>query len=173
MSLFKNLFGKSDPMVELGKLHARGEWAALLTAARRLERADLAANVQAQVAAWETEAGNSLAEVNLAEGAGALRLGNLLKAREHLELAAAQAQRPELRERAAQLLAGLAGGNPVAAAVQGTAAASCGSSCGPSCAPGMAVTDEEAELDAAGRLELLLATLHHELAERYAAAGEA
>ena len=171
MSLFKNLFGKSDPVAELGKLHARGEWAALLTAARRLERADLADDVQAQVAAWETEAGNRLAEVNLAEGAGALRLGNPSKAREHLQLAAAQAQRPELHERAAQLLAELAGGIPAAA--KDPADGGCSSSCGPSCAPGMAVSDEDAELDAAGRLELLLATLPNELAEQYAAAGEA
>ena len=169
MSLFKNLFGKSDPVAELGKLQARGEWAALLSAARRLERASLAAGVQAQVAAWEAEAGNRLAELNLEEGAGALRLGNLLKAREHLELAAAQAQLPELRERAVQLLAELTGGNPAA---KGAAAASCGSSCGPGCAPEMAAAEEEAELDAAGRLELLLATLPHDLAERYAAAGE-
>jgi len=170
MSLFKNLFGKSDPVAELGKLHARGEWAALLSTARRLERALLPADVQAQLEAWEAEAGNRLAEVNLEEGAGALRLGNPNKAREHLELAAAQAQRPELRERAAQLLSRLDDASPVDEAVND--AAGCGSGCGPSCAPGALAAEATAEIDAAGRLELLLATLPHELAEQYAAAGE-
>jgi len=36
----------------------------------------------------------------------------------------------------------------------------------------LATAEEDVELDASGRLELLLATLPHDLAERYAAAGE-
>ncbi|MCK7497022.1 MAG: hypothetical protein MZW92_43625 [Comamonadaceae bacterium] len=41
---------------------------------------------------------------------GALRRRNLLKARDHLQLAVAQARKAELRERAEQLLVGLEGG---------------------------------------------------------------
>jgi tetratricopeptide (TPR) repeat protein len=153
-------------------MHARGEWAALLATARQLERAGLDADVQVQVAAWEAEAGNRLAQLNLDEGEGAMRLGNLLKAQEHLQLAATQAQLPELRERAAQLIAGLAGGSPAGVPAKGADPSGCGSSCASTCAPGMALTEEDVELDAVGRQELLLATLPQELAARYAAAGE-
>jgi tetratricopeptide (TPR) repeat protein len=172
MSLFKSLFGKSDPVEELGKLRTRQEWAALLTAAKRLERAVLAPEVQAQVAAWEAEAGDRLAQLNLDEGAGALRTGNRLKARDHLQLAVGQARTVALRERAEQLLAGLDSGAAAPAMAEAGAAAGCGSGCGPSCAPPGPEASADDELDAAGRLELLLATLPGELAGSYAAAGE-
>jgi tetratricopeptide (TPR) repeat protein len=172
MSLFKNLFGKSDPVAELGKLHARREWAALLTAARRLERGSLPPEVQAQVSGWEVEAGDQLAQVNLDEADGALRLGNIRKAMEHLQLAQQQARSAALGERVAQGLAALAKGAPAAgvAAVKAEAAG-CGGGCGPSCAPAASAPAEEADLDAEGQLELLLATLPAELAAQYAAAG--
>jgi len=134
-------------VAELGKLQARGEWAALLSAARRLERASLAAGVQAQVTAWETEAGNRLAELNLEEGAGALRLAICSRPRTP-GAGCRQAQLPELRERAAQLLTELAGGNPAA---KGTAAPVAAAAAAPA-VPEMAAAEEEAELDAAGRL---------------------
>ena len=168
MSLFKNLFGKGDPVAELERLHARREWAALLAAAKRLDRTALAGEVRAQVAGWEAEAGDRLAQLNLDEGAGALRNGNLLKARDHLQLAVGQASTVALRERAGQLLAELDGGAPAREA----AAAGCGSGCGPTCAPEQPAPGREDELGDAARLELLLATLPDDLAESYAAAGE-
>lgn len=171
MSLFKSLFGKSDPVVELGKLSARQEWAALLSAAGRLDRTALASEVREQVAAWETEAGDRLAQLNLDEGEVALRTGNRLKARDHLQLAASQARRPELREQAERLLAGM-DAEPVAAAPGRGDKAACGSGCGSSCDSADAGYDQEVEIDAAGHLELLLATLPGELAERYVAAGD-
>ncbi|MHB8707435.1 MAG: tetratricopeptide repeat protein [Desulfuromonadales bacterium] len=171
MSLLKSLFGKSDPVEELGKLRVRQEWAALLAAAKRVERTTLTAEVQAQVAAWEAEAGDRLAQLNLDEGEGALRAGNRLKARDHLQLAVEQARAVELRDRAEQLLSGLEGGAAVTRLAGAGAAAACGSGCGPTCAPSSMVESEEYELDAAGRLELLLATLPNELSGRYATAG--
>jgi tetratricopeptide (TPR) repeat protein len=173
MGLFGSVFGKSDPLTDLGKQYARGEWAALLAGAKRLERAGLSPDVLAQVAVWETEAGDRLAQLNLEEGAGALRLGNLLKAREHLQLAAAQARAGELRERAAGLLASLEGGNQAIVNQDRETAAGCGSGCGPTCAPDMPGAGEDDEIDATGRLELLLATLPHEMAGHYIEAGEA
>ena len=166
MSFFKNLFGKSDPFEEISRQHARGEWAALLSSARRLDRAALAPETLAQVAAWETEAGDRLAGLNLEEGEGALRLGNLLKSREHLQLAVSQACSAELRNRAETLLARLGGESAP------DVAAACGSGCGTSCAPEAPAPGKDAEIDAAGHLELLLATLPHELAQRYSASGE-
>lgn len=172
MSLFKSLFGKSNPLVELGRLYTRQEWAALLAAAKHLERTGLTSEVQAQVTAWEAEAGDRLAKLNLEEGEGALRAGNRLKARDHLQLAVNQARTADLREQVEQLLAGLDGGVGVATRpAEAGAAAACGSGCGPACAPSMTGESDEYELDAAGRLELLLATLPSELSGRYAAAG--
>lgn len=171
MSFFGKLFGKSDPVTELSKLHARQEWAALLSAAKRLERSGLPTEVQAQLAGWECEAGDRLAQLNLEEGESALRLGNLLKARDHLQLAAGQVRSAEVRSRVELLQATLDSGKPVAAA-PAAAAAACGSGCGPTCAPTVAAHADDEEIDAAGHLELLLATLPNELAARYAAAGD-
>lgn len=171
MSLFKSLFGKADPMVELGKLHARQEWAALLAAAKRLERAALSPEMQTQVTAWEAEAGDQLAQINLEEGEVALRTGNRIKARDHLQLAVSQARTCELRERAECLLAGMDTETPTTAA-QETHAADCGSGCGSTCAPAFPEEDDAGELDAGSRRELLLATLPKELAGQYAVAGE-
>jgi tetratricopeptide (TPR) repeat protein len=170
MSLFKSLFGKSDPVVEVGKLHARREWAALLAAAKRIDRDRLPAAAQEQVVAWVSEAGDQLAQLNLDEGEGAWRLGNVLKAREHLQLAQEQACSNALRERVSRQLAGLAEGQP-ALAMAAAAAAGCGSNCASHCAPAAAAAGELEELDDTGRMELLLATLPEELAAEYAAAG--
>jgi Tfp pilus assembly protein PilF len=174
MSLFKSLFGKSDPVAELGKLYARQEWAALLSAAKRLDRAALPAEIQEQVAGWEVEAGDRLAALNIDEGEGALRLGNQLKAREHLQLAETQARSAEVQQRVKQLLADLESGKTVVGAAKAKVAdaAGCGSGCATSCAPSGAAAEEDAELDTGERLELLLATLPHELAGEYAAAGD-
>jgi tetratricopeptide (TPR) repeat protein len=173
MSLFKNFFGKGDPVAELDRLHGRGEWAALLAAAKRLDRAALSAPLQEQVAGWVNAAGDRLAELNLEEGEGALRLGNRPKAREHLLLAAEQASTAALRDRVRQRLEELADGIPAALTSTGGAAAACGSGCGPDCAPAPPAKAAADELDAAGRLELLLATLPEELAAQYAVAGPA
>lgn len=173
MGFFDKLFGKSDPVAELSRLHGRGEWAALLRTAKSLERAALAPEMQAQVAAWETEAGDRLAEFNIEEAEGALRLGNLLKAREHLQLANGQARSAALASRAAAQLAALDQAGAAGANREPQQAGGCGSGCGPTCAPAEEAPEEFEEIDAAGRLELLLSTLPAELAERYAASGEA
>lgn len=169
MSLFKNLFGKSDPLAELEKLHLRGEWAALLLAAKRLERSTLPEETRLQVAEWENGAGDRLAELNLEEGEGAARGGNLLKAREHLQLAVDQARTPGLKNQAVAALAALGGLTSDAAMV----AQQCASGgCGPSCAPEISsAPGAEDDLGASERLELLLATVEPALAERYAAIG--
>lgn len=173
MSLFKSLFGKRDPLAEIEKLHARGEWAALLSAIRGLDRQAVPESELLRIDARAAEAGDRLAALNLAEGEGELRLGNRLKAREHLQLAREQARSPELRGRIEGLL-NEAQGAPVAAATStpgAHGAHGCGGGCGPTCAPAAPAAEEE--LAAEERLELLLATLPPELAERYATAGEA
>jgi tetratricopeptide (TPR) repeat protein len=97
-----------------------------------------------------------------------LRLGNHLKAREHLQLALEQACSAPLRERANQLLAG---NSPALVAAAVVEAGGCGSSCGTECGPSPELSAAADELDAGGRMELLLATLPDDLAVQYTAAG--
>lgn len=171
MSLFKSLFGKRDPIAEIDKLHARGEWAALLSAIRGLDRQALAEADLLRFDGWAAEAGDRLAGLNLAEGEGALRLGNRIKAREHLQLAREQARGPELLGRIERLLSEVEGAPAAGPAPAAASAHACGGGCGPTCAPA-ASAEAEGELAVEERLELLLATLPAALAAGYAAAGE-
>ncbi len=173
MSFLKKMFGKKSPLEELRQLYARQDWAGLLTVAKKLDRTDLAEDVLAEIADWETQAGDTLATVNLEEGAWAQKSGNLLRAREDFQLAMEQARSAKLRERAAQALAALERGDrPIAGSPAGEevpAHAGCGT-----CHPPVAGTSaqDEAELDEEARMEVLMAALPQELAGRYAAAGE-
>jgi len=176
MSFLKKIFGKREPFAELQGLAASQDWAGVRTLARRLDRTGLTAEQQAQVEAWEREAGDSLAQRNLDEGAWAQQAGNLLRACDDYRLAAELACSAELRERAEQALAALerGGGKPAAQSAVAAAHGDCGSGCGPTCSPGgLAESGEEpTDLDSEARLELLLATMSPELAKRYTAAGQ-
>ena len=173
MSFLKKMFAKKDPVDELRQLHARQDWAGLLTVAKKLDRSELAADLLAEINGWENQAGDALAAVNLDEGAWAQQSGNLLRAREDFQLAIEQARSAELRQRAEQALAALERGElprQAAADDDGPAIhAGCNSSC--STPAGPAAAPQEIDLDEEGRLELLLATLPAELAQRYLAAG--
>lgn len=175
MSFLKKMFGKKDPVEEMRLLHARQDWAGLLSTAKRVDRDELDESLQTEISAWENEAGDALATINLEEGTWAQRSGNLLRAREDYQLAIELARSVELRERAEQVLASLDRGEllpEVAVAADGPAIhAGCNSSC--TTAAGPAGTADEMDLDEETRLELLLATMPSELAERYLAAGPA
>jgi tetratricopeptide (TPR) repeat protein len=173
MSFLKKMFGKKDPVEEMRQLHARQDWAGLLSTAKRLDRDELDENLQTEIAAWENEAGDALATINLEEGAWAQKSGNLMRAREDYQLSIEQARSVELRERAEQALVSLDRGElppEVAEADDGSAVhAGCNSGC--TTAAGPVVTGENMDLDEETRMELLLATMLPELAERYLAAG--
>ena len=173
MSFLKKMFAKKDPVEEMRLLHARQDWASLLSLGKRLERDGLTADLQAETAAWENEAGDALALINLEEGAWAQQSGNLLRAREDYQLALEQSRTAALRERIEKALAALDRGElpiEVAAADHGPAIhAGCNSNC--ATAAGPAVDSRQMDLDDEARLELLMATMPPELAERYMAAG--
>jgi tetratricopeptide (TPR) repeat protein len=173
MSFLKKMFGKKDPVDAMRQLHSQQDWAGLLSVAKSLERNGLDEGLQSEITEWEQEAGDALATINLEEGAWAQKSGNLLRAREDYQLAIEQARSPELRERVEQALTALDRGespSTTAAADDGPAVhAGCSSSCTTTAGP--AVDPQEMDLDEETRLELLLATMPSELAERYTAAG--
>ena len=174
MSFLKKMFGKKDPVDQMRQLQAQQDWAGLLSAAKRLDRNDLDEDLQSEITAWETEAGDALATINLEEGAWAQKSGNLLRAREDFHLAIEQARSTELRERVEQALAALDRGElpPEEAAADDGPAVHAGCSSGCTTAVGPAVDPQEMDLDEDARLELLLGTMPADLAERYMAAGE-
>jgi tetratricopeptide (TPR) repeat protein len=173
MSFMKKLFAKKDPVDELRQLYARQDWAGLLSAAKRLDQGALDEELQAEITLWNNEAGDALATTNLEEGAWALKSGNLLRARDDFQLAIEQARSVMLRERAEQALAALERGEvPPEPAVSGDGPAvhaGCSSGCTTTESP--ATRSKAMDLDEETRLELLVATMAPELAQRYLSAG--
>jgi tetratricopeptide (TPR) repeat protein len=173
MSFLKKMFGKKDPVEEMRQLFSRQDWAGLLSAAKRLDRTEVEEALLAEINTWENQAGDALAKTNLEEGTWAQKSGNLLRAREDYLLAVEQARSAEIRKSAKDALASLERGElpkGEAAADDGPAVhAGCNSSC--STAAGPEIDPQEMDLDGEARLELLLATMAPELAERYLAAG--
>lgn len=164
MSWLKRLTGGGAPVSErLTKLHARGEWAAMLSLAAGQ---DLDETSRALV----DEAGDKLAAINLDQAEICLQAAELARAAEHLELAAGQARSPQLQQRHSQLAASLtqvpSTPEPVVAADPGHDCSSCS---GPQPATGTAVLQEDHDLPEDVAWELLLEGLPQSLAERYAA----
>lgn len=170
VSFLKKMFAPKDPVTTLKTLYERQDWAGLLAAAKRLDRDGLQPDTLQEIDAMLVTAGDRLALLNLEEGEWALRSGEPLRARDHFQLACDHARSPELQERAAQALAAPA---PKAApAADDLAAGAACSSCGPTGSPLQEEAPTSAEgLDEDGRLELLLATLPAEVADRYRQAG--
>jgi tetratricopeptide (TPR) repeat protein len=168
MSFLKKMFSKKDPVEEMRQLHAGQDWAGVLSVAKRVDRSGLDDVTQKEVLAWESEAGDALASINLDEGLWAQQSGNWLRAREDFQLAIEQAHSIDLRKRAEQALEVLEGGErsrQVAGTDNGPASHSDCSSCSTP-AGSSTVTDEEG-LDEEARMELLLGTLPPELSQRY------
>jgi tetratricopeptide (TPR) repeat protein len=174
MSFLKKMFSKKDPVEEMRQLFTRQDWAGVLSAAKRLDRIELDDAVLAEIGKWEERAGDALAKINLEEGTWAQKSGNLLRAREDYQLAVGQARSVELRKSAEDALIALERGElpkeKEPEAIESPAIhAGCNSGC--STATSLEVDPQEMDLDEEARLELLLATMPAELAERYMTAG--
>ena len=174
MSFLKKMFSKKDPVEEMRQLFTRQDWAGVLSAAKRLDRIEVEDALLAEVGKWEEQAGDALAKLNLEEGSWAQKSGNLLRAREDYQLAIGQARSVELRKSAEEALIALERGElpkeKEPEAIESPAIhAGCNSGC--STASGPEIDPPEMDLDEEARLELLLATMPTELAERYMAAG--
>ncbi len=174
MSFLKKLFGQRDPLQQMRHFADQGNWASAFIAVRKMEYENLSAEERAEVAALEVHAGDKLAELNLVEGEGQIGNGNLLRARDHFQLACEQARSPALRQQAEAALASLDRGelpqdlNRSATAV--AAGCDCGSARGSQ--GGQAIGTEDDGLDDDVRFEVLLATLPEALAARYLAVGD-
>lgn len=175
MGIFKNMFGKRDPLDQLRRDFSQRNWAAAFSAACLLERSQLPPEEQEEVADIVQQAGDRLAELNLFEGEGEVRNGRLVRAREHFQLARQQAQSPELQQRAEASMVELGQSAPPASdigkAKPDGGCAACGPSGQPRDAEPEAVPDDS--LDDEARFEVLLATLPEELAQRYMDTGPA
>jgi tetratricopeptide (TPR) repeat protein len=174
MSFFKKMFSKKDPVEEMRQLFALQDWAGVLRAAKMLDRVELEDALLAEVSKWEERAGDALAKINLEEGIWAQKSGKLLRAREDYQLAIGQARSSELRKSAEEALIALERGElpkeKEADVIESPAIhAGCNSGC--PTATGPKVDPQERDLDEEARLELLLATMPTELAERYMTAG--
>jgi len=172
MSFLKKMFGKQDPIDEMRQCHARQDWVGVLNIAGQLDRSAFDETTAAGITDWENQAGDSLAAMNLEEGSWAQKSGNLLRAREDYQLALEQARSGQLRERAEQALAALDRGElpPEETVIKQSPALHAGcNSCAPAAEP--SAGDVGTGLDEETRMELLLATLSPDLAERYLAAG--
>ena len=172
MSFLKKMFGKQDPVDEMRQCHAGQDWAAVLNIAARIDRDELDEGVIVEVDGWESQAGDTLAAMNLEEGSWAQKSGNLLRAREDYQLAIEQARSVQLRERAEQALAALDRGELPTEETVAEASPALHAGCN-SCTPAARPVPDgvEADLDEETRMELLLATMPADLAERYLLAG--
>ena len=172
MSFLKKMFGKQNSLDEMRRCHARQDWAGVLNFVGQIDRNELDAATVAEIARWEAQAGDTLAAINLDEGLWAQKSGNLLRAREDFQLAIEQSRSGQLRERAEQALAALERGElpPEEPLTDESPALHAGCN---SCVPATAASAEgvDADLDEETRMELLLATMPPDLAERYLAAG--
>jgi len=177
MGFFQKLLGKQDPLEQMRQFCSRENWAGAFTVARTIDPTVFSEEERQEIASIEQRAGDHLARLNLEEGEGEMRNGNLARAREHCQLAREQARTPVLQQQAESLQARLDRGNLESARdlAMPPAAAACGPGCGPSCSP----HEEKSEvwdadgLDDEARFEVLLATLPESLAARYMSAGNA
>ena len=172
MSFLKKMFGKQNPIDEMRQCHARQDWAGVLNIAGQIDRDEFDAATVAEISRWQDQAGDTLAAMNLDEGLWAQKTGNLLRAREDFQLAIEQSRSGQLRERAEQALAALERGElpPDEPLADESPALHVGcNSCAPAAEAGADGID--AQLDEETRMELLLATMPTNLAERYLAAG--
>ena len=172
MSFLKKMFGKKDPVEAMRQCHARKDWAGVLNIAGQIDREELDEVTAAEVGDWEGQAGDTLAAMNLEEGSWSVKSGDLLRAREGYQLAVEQARSVEMRERAEQALATLDRGEFYPEETMAEAGPTAHTGCN-SCAPkaGPYTGEIGADLDEETRMELLLATMPPDLAERYLAAG--
>ncbi|MCK4535786.1 MAG: hypothetical protein KAT93_02165 [Desulfuromonadales bacterium] len=172
MSLLKKFFGQRDPLVQMRQFYAQQNWAAAFTAAKNIDSASISAEDQDEVTVVERQSGDNLAKLNLAEGEGEILNGNMLRARDHFQLAQEQARSPELVERVKETMASLE--KKLSSTALSESGSSAPSSCGNSCGVTHETTlpPELDNLDEETRFELLLATLPAELAERYASSGD-
>ena len=168
MGLFSRLFSSKSDLPALRKAVSQQRYADALLIVEELDNSELSAEERSELETLSSQAGDSLAKINLDEGLYLLKDQQIERAIEHLQLAQQQAISEDLQQQAAQALqqAGDAAQPiPVAAAPAGSCS-SC-SSCGPATgeAPEPLAQEDHPDFDA--QLELILTSYPEELASRY------
>ena len=169
MGLLSRFFAPKDPLEHLRRLARDERWADLLRQGDEPEEG-LSPEARTEWLSLVTEAGDRLAELNLAEGVACLQIGDLERALEHFQLAAELGRSPALCATAQKRLAELSA-PAVANSSTKTHASSC---CGSGCATTASSSVEEAAMpDPETCLELVLANYPPDLADRYRRTGPA
>lgn len=173
----KKLFRKdAASCLEKGeKLLAAGRYAdarAALEDALQSLQADspASASLTPRIKAGITEAGNRLAEMNLEEAEYCLRLGDAVKAEEHLKLSLELAEDVTIREKTEMKLASARESSP--SHHPHHTVSSCGSCAGSSCHSHDTTDTYTDSLDDEDRFELLVRPLPGDLPERYLNLGK-
>lgn len=169
MGLLSRFFSPKDPLENLRRLAREERWADLLRQGEEPEQG-VPPDVRAEWLSLLTQAGDRLAELNLAEGEACLQIGDLERALEHYQLAAEQGRSPALCATAQKRLADLS----APAVTHPHAKASASSCCASGCSSTVSSAAEEAVMpDPETPLELVLANYPADLAERYWRTGTA
>ena len=169
MGLLSRFFAPKDPLGHLRRLAREERWADLLRQGDEPDKG-LPPEARAEWLSLVTEAGDRLAELNLAEGEACLRTGDRERASEHFQLAAEQGRAPALCATAQKRLADLS----APAAVNSPAKTKASSCCASGCATTASSSAGEADMpDPETCLELVLANYPPDLADRYRHTGMA
>jgi tetratricopeptide (TPR) repeat protein len=167
MKFFKKLLASKDPLEAIRQCHARQDWAGVLHFAKVFETQGSPDDLPEEIKGFITTAGDTLAQANISEAQWCQQSGDFLRAKEDLELALAQARSEGIREQALQALEcldqGMTGDRSGLPGHNVQSHASC-QSCDP-----VKVSEPQMEtgLDEDTRVELLLATMPQEYAQRY------
>lgn len=169
MGLLSRFFAPKDPLENLRRLAREERWADLLRQGEEPGEG-LPPDARTEWCSLLTQAGDRLAELNLAEGEACLQIGDRERAREHFQLAAEQGRSSALGETAQKRLAELSA--PAAAHQHATTNASscCASGCSSTVSPS---AEETAMPDPETGLELVLGNYPSDMAERYRHTGTA
>jgi tetratricopeptide (TPR) repeat protein len=151
-------------LAKVRRAQQQGRWADALILGEGVARDALQPEQCQELDALLTTAGDALATLNLNEGDAFLRAGDFARAREHFQLAAAQARTPAILAAAGDRLAPHPVADPPASPLPTGCA---GGHCAPS-TTGQAHAALGSSLDEHTRLELLLSSYPPDLASRYA-----
>jgi len=164
MGLLSRFFPPKDPLENLRRLAREERWADLLRQGEEPGE-ELPPDVRAEWRSLLTQAGDRLAELNLAEGEACLQIGDRERALEHFQLAVEQGRSPALSETAQKRLGELSTPASPNHHANANASSCCASGCASTVSP---PAEEDVDTpDPETRLELVLANYPPDLAERY------
>lgn len=166
MGLFGRLFGSKDDVPAMRKAIAQHRFADARVIGEAIDADALSAEESSEYAELWTQAGDSLARLNLEEGLAMQRSGDDVLALEHLQLAQEQAISDDLSKEVKKALKSI-GSEPLTPKVVKKAAGGSCATCGPTPTAEPLKTVDSDLPDFASRIDLILASYPAELAERY------